>query len=418
MNKLVVFVTKLFDLIHVSSIWAISGGLLLLWSPAVFARQVTLEWDANTESNLGGYRLYYGPASRQYTAAVDVGNQTRYTLFDLDDAADYYFAVTAYDIRRKIESDYSNEVSTAGGSMPIASQESPSAGSYESGVGLIRGWVCNASRVEVEIDGGERLVVAYGTQRPDTAAVCGAANTGYGLTYNWNLLGDGPHTLRVLADGVEFSRVNFHVTTLGEPYLQGIGADFVLPDFPQSGGGVAVRWSEAHQNFVLVGANANRSSASRNGPATVAAQRRAAPLASQESPSAGSYESGVGLIRGWVCNAARVEVEIDGGERLVAGYGTQRPDTAAVCGATNTGYGLPYNWNLLGDGPHTLRVLADGVEFANVVFTVTTLGTDYLRNVPEYQYTVPNFPSTGSNTTLRWSEPHQNFIVAGFERSN
>ena len=88
MNKLVVFVTKLFDLIHVSSIWAISGGLLLLWSPAVFARQVTLEWDANTESNLGGYRLYYGPASRQYTAAVDVGNQTRYTLFDLDDAAD------------------------------------------------------------------------------------------------------------------------------------------------------------------------------------------------------------------------------------------------------------------------------------------------------------------------------------------
>lgn len=127
-------------------------------------------------------------------------------------------------------------------------------GSYESGVGLIRGWACNASTVEVEIDGGERLKAAYGTYRADTAAVCGTADTGYGLTYNWNLLGDGAHTLRVLADGVEFANVTFYVTTLGETYLQGIGGEYSLPDFPRSGNQVAVRWSEAHQNSVIVSA--------------------------------------------------------------------------------------------------------------------------------------------------------------------
>ena len=57
------------------------------------AGQVTLAWDANTESTLGGYRLYYGQASGNYTSNIDVGNKTTYTLAGLQDGATYYFAL-------------------------------------------------------------------------------------------------------------------------------------------------------------------------------------------------------------------------------------------------------------------------------------------------------------------------------------
>lgn len=386
-------------------------GLLFWWSPSSFARQVTLEWDPNTERNLGGYRIYYGLASRSYTASVDVGNQTSYTLLDLQEGTPYYFAVTAYNIKQTSESDFSNEVSV-GVAAPVKAQlESPSEGSSESGVGLIRGWACNVTTVEVEIDGGQRLKAAYGTPRPDTQAICGNPNSGYGLIYNWSALGDGFHTLRVLADGVEFSRARFYITTFGQPFMQGLSGDYTLPDFPRVGEQVVIRWSETQQNFVIVGASVNSSTSQAALTPVAAASGRAA----QESPSANSFESGVGLIRGWVCQASTVEIQIDGGERLKAGYGTLRPDTAAICGNTNTGYGLPFNWNSLGNGVHTLKAFADGVEFANAAFTVTTLGQAFLRNVPPYEQTLVNFPSTGRSTTVRWSEPHQNFVIVGVQ---
>ena len=234
------------------TVLALVCGLFVLWSNHAAAKQVTLAWDANTERNLGGYFLYYGLASRSYSAAIDVGNQTRYTVSDLADDQTYYFVVTAYNNRRTIESGFSNEVNTGTG-LPLASQESPSEGSFESGVGLIRGWVCNASTVEVEIDGGARLKAAHGTRRADTEAVCGSADTGYGLTYNWNLLGDGVHTLRVLADGAEVSRVSFYVTTRGHDYLRGLPLyEHTLINFPSTGRSVILRWSEPHQNFVIV----------------------------------------------------------------------------------------------------------------------------------------------------------------------
>jgi len=77
----------------------------------VFGSQATLAWDANTESNLGGYRLYLGNSSRNYTLDIDVGLQTNYTVTNLQEGQTYFFAVTAYDTSGAIESAYSNEVS-------------------------------------------------------------------------------------------------------------------------------------------------------------------------------------------------------------------------------------------------------------------------------------------------------------------
>jgi PhoPQ-activated pathogenicity-related protein len=130
--------------------------------------------------------------------------------------------------------------------------ESPQQSAYESGVGLIRGWICNANKVEVQIDNGARQQVAYGTTREDTAQVCGDTNNGFGYTFNWNRLSNGSHTVRAFADGTEFGNASFTVSTLGEEYLQGATGQYVLPNFPQAGKKVTLRWSEPHQNFVII----------------------------------------------------------------------------------------------------------------------------------------------------------------------
>jgi hypothetical protein len=71
--------------------------------------EVSLEWDANTEPDLDGYKLYYGSASRSYGYIIDVGNQTSFTVVDLVEGETYYFSVTAYNTSG-YESTYSNEV--------------------------------------------------------------------------------------------------------------------------------------------------------------------------------------------------------------------------------------------------------------------------------------------------------------------
>jgi len=57
----------------------------------------TLQWDANHESDLAGYRVYQGTTSGSYGPAIDVGNTTLYTAQNLQAGLTYYFAATAYD---------------------------------------------------------------------------------------------------------------------------------------------------------------------------------------------------------------------------------------------------------------------------------------------------------------------------------
>jgi fibronectin type 3 domain-containing protein len=109
----------------------------LFHAPAVGAREVTLAWNANSEPILGGYRLYYGTAHRNYTSVIDVGNQTTYTVYGLADDQMYCFAVTAYDTTRTVESGFSNEVAliptTLGAILP---------GSAAPGDTLAMAWEC------------------------------------------------------------------------------------------------------------------------------------------------------------------------------------------------------------------------------------------------------------------------------------
>ena len=81
--------------------------LISVWARA---EQVTLAWDANTESDLAGYRVHYGTASGSYTTVVDVHKVTTAIVTGLTAGQTYYFVVTAYNAANN-ESGYSNQVS-------------------------------------------------------------------------------------------------------------------------------------------------------------------------------------------------------------------------------------------------------------------------------------------------------------------
>jgi Concanavalin A-like lectin/glucanases superfamily len=81
----------------------------LAFSSLAFSADVTLGWDPNSEPNLAGYKIYYGPAPRTYVTSINVGNRITYPVTGLS-AGTYYFAVVAYDTSG-LESPFSNEVS-------------------------------------------------------------------------------------------------------------------------------------------------------------------------------------------------------------------------------------------------------------------------------------------------------------------
>src|SRR5881397_2778440 len=101
------------------------------------AAQVTFAWNADTEPDLAGYKLYYGFSSGSYQFSVDVGNLTSYTLSGLLEGRIYYFAATAYNLSLA-ESDFSNEVSKAIADVtpPTVSMTAPANGATDSGTAV------------------------------------------------------------------------------------------------------------------------------------------------------------------------------------------------------------------------------------------------------------------------------------------
>lgn len=103
------------------------GFAVISFSLPAQAEEVTLAWDANSESDLAGYKLYYkigdldsGPPF-DGTTATQGDSPVTITLSDLSDSTSpeftldlkqdgyYDFALTAFDLSG-MESDYSEEV--------------------------------------------------------------------------------------------------------------------------------------------------------------------------------------------------------------------------------------------------------------------------------------------------------------------
>jgi len=95
--------------------------LSFYFQTSIYAANVVLQWDANTEPDLDHYVVYWGTSSENYTDnSENYGefisrNDTTYTTPDLDTTQHtYYFAAKAVDTEG-LESDYSNEANTVDG---------------------------------------------------------------------------------------------------------------------------------------------------------------------------------------------------------------------------------------------------------------------------------------------------------------
>ena len=315
--------------------------------------------------------------------------------------------------------------------LVVGSVENPSPTSFQSGLGVISGWVCEAEGVTVEIEKEDGAVVAlaaaYGTARADTATICGDSDNGFGVLFNWNLLDDGAHAVRVLVngvalgtrvvpgigvvpavvDGIEIGRAPVTVTTLGAEFIKGLQGSFLVADFPQAGEQVRVVWQESQQNFVLA-------------PTELGAVLTPAPSSGGiegvlENPTPASYQSGIGVISGWVCVANEVVIEING-QAIAAAAGTERGDTLDVCGDVDTGFGLLVNWAEFGAGAHEVVALVDGVELSRATVTVTLVDAaePFVRGLTK-RVELAGFPTPDETVTLEWQESQQNFVITGVE---
>ena len=164
-------------------------------------------------------------------------------------------------------------------------------------------------------------------------------------------------------DDVELGRATVTVTTLGAEFVRGVTGTCEAPDFPMVGETGALVWQETQQNFVLASGRAP-SGENRAGSAGVGYL---------DNPGPDSFQSGIGVISGWVCEGDTVEIQIGTAGRQVAAYGTERRDTESACGDTDNGFGLLFNWNLLGDGEHAVVAYVDDVELGRATVRVTTL---------------------------------------------
>ena len=299
--------------------------------------------------------------------------------------------------------------------------EIPQAGSVQSGIGLVSGWRCSGGRLTAVFDAGDPIDLAYGTTREDTRTACGDADNAFALQWNYNLLGDGPHQLRLLDGGIEFARVDFEVVTLGEPFRRGLGGTVDVGNHPASGDGLTLDWQTASQGFTVTAfrpATGTVTSAHSRAPGpgldpTASGHARATAASALEIPAPGSVQSGIGLVSGWRCRGGVITAVFDDRAPVEVAYGTTRRDTTGACGDDDNAFVLLWNYNLLEDGAHIVRLLDDGVEFQRSAFQVVTLGRPFWRDLA-HSREVMGFPAAGDRLRLDWQTARQGFGITDF----
>jgi hypothetical protein len=128
-------------------------GLFACSLPAL-AGDVALAWDAVSATNLAGYKVYYGTASRSYLTPLPAGIQTSYTVTSshFQPGQTYYFTVTAFD-SSGTESSYSNEVSIMIPTCDINSDASVNVLDLQRLINIILGTSSSSPAFDLNSDG-------------------------------------------------------------------------------------------------------------------------------------------------------------------------------------------------------------------------------------------------------------------------
>ena len=161
--------------------------------PAVAgAATIALAWNANTETNIAGYRVHYGTQPGSYTTIVDRGNTLTASVTGLTDGTRYYFVVVAYDTTGGTSS-FSAEVNDIppppiDSTPPVATMTAPAAGAQVSG------------SVALTATATDNVAVAGVTFQVDGVAA-GPEDTTAPYSFTWNTVSatNGSHALRAVA---------------------------------------------------------------------------------------------------------------------------------------------------------------------------------------------------------------------------
>ena len=111
------------------------------------AAEITLAWDQNPESDIAGYKVYYGLESRAYSNVIDIGSYTSCTISGLEEGETYFIAATAYDTSGD-ESAYSGEITYT---VPANGTVDDSSGSDGGGGGCFIATAAYGSYIEPEV---------------------------------------------------------------------------------------------------------------------------------------------------------------------------------------------------------------------------------------------------------------------------
>ena len=165
-----------------------------------------------TEYRLGGARVYIkdrpipGPLSRAdgielmlvhelgHVVGLTHPNEYGQNVEAVMNSTNYYYSLQPDDIAG-IRALYGEQEPLLG------TLENPAPNSFQSGIGVISGWVCDATEpLTVRFDNGDPIPLLYGSDRKDTQDTCGDSNNGFITIMNWGILSEGDHTV-VVYDG-------------------------------------------------------------------------------------------------------------------------------------------------------------------------------------------------------------------------
>jgi hypothetical protein len=107
--------------------------ILAMVHAQALAATVRMSWNANNDSSLLGYKVYYGHYPHVYSTVLSPIYSTSVDIGDLKAGSTYYMAVTAYNADG--ESDFSDEVSVTIPNNADAGQNLQSDGTSSSGGG-------------------------------------------------------------------------------------------------------------------------------------------------------------------------------------------------------------------------------------------------------------------------------------------